>query len=106
MAQINLTVDSELIKGLFSANGKDEAFAALVSTILNQVLNAQASEQIGAQPYERSDERQAYRNGYRERELHTRVGTLQLLVPRLRNGEFSTELFQKYHKIHSENCFG
>ena len=98
MAQINLTVDSELIKGLFSANGKDEAFAALVSTILNQVLNAQASEQIGAQPYERSDERQAYRNGYRERELHTRVGTLQLLVPRLRNGEFSTELFQKYQR--------
>ena len=61
MAQINLTVDSELIKGLFSADGRDEAFAALVSTILNQVLNAQASEQIGAQPYERSDERQAYR---------------------------------------------
>lgn len=98
MAQINLTVDSELLKGLFRADGKDEAFAALVSVILNQVLNAQASEQVGAQPYERSDERRTYRNGYRERELHTRVGTLQLCMPRLRHGEFSTELFQRYQR--------
>lgn len=98
MAQINITVDSELLKGLFSAEGKDQAFATLMSTILNQVLNAQASEQVGAEPYERSDERRTYRNGYRERELHTRVGTLQLLVPRLRNGEFSTELFRRYQR--------
>ena len=98
MAQINLTVDSELLKGLFTADGKDEAFAALVSTILNQVLSAQASEQVGAQPYERSDERRAYRNGYRARQMHTRVGTLLLTVPRLRNGEFSTELFQRYQR--------
>ena len=98
MAQINLTVDSELLKGLFTTNGKDEAFASLVSTILNQVLSAQASEQAGAQPYERSDERRAYRIGYRERVMHTRVGTLLLTVPRLRNGEFSTELFQRYQR--------
>lgn len=98
MAQHNITVDSELLKGLFLADGKDEAFAALVSTILNQVLNAQASEQVGAQPYERSDARRAYRNGYRERGMHTRIGTLLLTVPRLRNGEFSTELFQRYQR--------
>jgi putative transposase len=98
MAQLNITVDSELLKGLFTADGKEQAFTELVSTILNQVLNAQASEQVGAQPYERSDERRAYRNGYRERELHTRIGTLELVVPRLRNGEFSTELFQRYQR--------
>lgn len=98
MAQINLTVDSELLKGLFTANGKDQAFAELISTILNQVLNIQASEQIGAQPYERSEERQAYRNGYRERELHTRIGTLNLMVPRLRNGEFCTDLFRRFQR--------
>ena len=98
MAQVNITVDSELLKGLFTADGKDNAFAALISTILNQVLNAQASEQIGAEPYERSEERRAYRNGYREREMHTRVGTLLLAVPRLRNGEFNTELFQRFQR--------
>lgn len=98
MAQLNITVDSELLKGLFTADGKDQAFADLVSAILNQVLNAQASEQVGAQPYERSDERRTYRNGYREREMHTRIGTLQLMVPRLRDGEFNTELFRRFQR--------
>jgi putative transposase len=51
------------MKELFTSDGKDEAFAALVSTILDQVLSAQASEQVGAQPYKRSGERRAYRNG-------------------------------------------
>ena len=86
------------MKGLFTANGKDEAFAGLMSMILNQVLTVQASEQISVQPYERSDERRNYRNGYRKRELYTRVGKLQLMVPRLRNGDFSTELFQRYQR--------
>ena len=98
MAQVNLTLDSEVLKGLFTAEGRDEAFAGLVSIILNQVLSAQASEQIGAEPYERSDERCTYRNGYRERERTTRVGKLRLMVPRLRNGEFSTDLFQRYQR--------
>ena len=45
-----------------------------------------------------SDERRAYRNGYRERELTTRVGKLRLMVPRIRNGEFSTDLFLRYQR--------
>lgn len=98
MAQVNLTLDSEVLKGLFTADGKDEAFADLMSVILNQVLNAQAREQVGAGPYERSEDRLTYRNGYRERELNTRVGKLRLMVPRLRNGEFSTDLFQRYQR--------
>ena len=98
MAQVNLTLDSEVLKGLFTAEGRDETFAGLVSIILNQVLSAQAREQIGAEPYERSDERRAYRNGYRERELTTRVGKFRLMVPRLRNGEFSTDLFLRYQR--------
>lgn len=48
MAQINLALDSEVLKGLFIVDGKDEAFAGLMSMILNQVLSAQACEQIGA----------------------------------------------------------
>ncbi len=98
MAQVNLTLDSEILKGLFTAEGRDEAFAGLMSVLLNQTLSAQASEQIGAGPYERSDDRCTYRNGYRERELYTRVGKLRLMVPRLRNGEFSTDLFQRYQR--------
>src|SRR5690606_41697158 len=39
-----------------------------------------------------------YRNSYRAREMKTRVGTLELRVPRVRSGSFSTELFERYQR--------
>jgi len=98
MAQFNITITEELLHGLFLSNGRDEAFSKLLEEIFNQVLLAQSSEQIRAEPYERTEERTAYRNGYRNRELTTRVGTLTLRVPRHRNGQFSTELFARYQR--------
>lgn len=98
MAQLNITVETEILKDLFTQSGKDKAFAKLMESILNQVLQAQASEQIGAGYYERNADRQAYRNGTRDRSMKTRIGTLTLSVPRLRNGAFSTELFARYQR--------
>lgn len=98
MAQLNITVETELLKDLFTQNGKDEAFAKLMESILNQVLQAQAAEQAGAGYYERNADRQAYRNGTRDRSMKTRIGTLTLAVPRLRNGAFSTKLFARYQR--------
>jgi putative transposase len=98
MAQYNITLTEELLHGLFVSDGKDEAFSNLLEEIFNQVLVAQSDDQIGAAPYERTDERNAYRNGYRDRQLTTRVGTLTLHVPRHRNGDFSTELFERYQR--------
>ncbi|TYP48679.1 transposase, partial [Thermosediminibacter litoriperuensis] len=86
MAQYNITIDSEILHHLFLKGAKDEGMAKLLESILNQILQAQATEQIKAEPYERTEERQAYRNGYYPRNLVTRVGTLTLRVPRLRNG--------------------
>lgn len=98
MAQFNITITDELLHGLFLSNGKDEAFSKLLEEIFNQVLLAQSTEQLGADPYERTEGRTAYRNGTRERQLTTRVGTLTLRVPRHRNGQFSTELFMRYQR--------
>ena len=98
MAQFNITITEEILHGLFLSNGRDEAFSKLLEEIFNQVLLAQSSEQLGADPYERTEERTAYRNGTRERQLTTRVGTLTLRVPRHRNGQFSTELFMRYQR--------
>jgi transposase-like protein len=98
MAQINVTLDSEILHGLFTSNGKDEAFSKLLECILNQVLNAQAAEQVGAERYERSEDRSGYRNGFRLRSMTTRVGTIELQVPRLRDGKFSTALFHHYQR--------
>ena len=98
MAQFNITLSGEHLKDLFLSDGKDEAFSRLLEEIFNQVLLAQSTEQLGAKPYERTDERTAYRNGVRERQLTTRVGKLTLKVPRHRNGQFSTELFSRYQR--------
>jgi transposase-like protein len=64
--------------------------------VLNQVLEAQITEHIGAQPYERSEARKAYRHGYHLRTLTTRVGPLGLHVPQVRDGSFSPALFARY----------
>jgi putative transposase len=98
MAQYNITITEELLHGLFLSNGRDEAFSKLLEEIFNQVLLSQSTEQIGAQPYERTEGRTAYRNGFRDRQLTTRVGALTLRVPRHRNGQFSTELFARYQR--------
>jgi transposase-like protein len=59
---------------------------------------AQAQEHVGAGHYERTEERQGYRNGYRSRELKTRVGRLSLSIPRLRDGSFSPEIFERMQR--------
>ncbi len=76
----------------------DKGLQGLVETVLNQVLEAQVTEQLGARPYERSATRKAYRNGYRSRTLTTRVGPLVLHVPQVRDGSFSTTLFARYQR--------
>lgn len=98
MAQFNITLTTELLHGLFTTDGRDEAFSKLLEEILNQVLLAQSTEQIGAERYERSDNRTCYRNGFRDRQLTTRIGTITLQVPRLRGGEFSTDMFSRYQR--------
>jgi len=95
MTQYQLTLDSESLQRLFTGDGQ---LGRLVEAVLNQVLNAQVGEQLQAAPYERSEQRQGYRNGYKPRQLTTRVGALTLLVPQVRDGQFSTELFARYQR--------
>jgi len=70
---------------------------------LNQVLEAQVTESLGAARHERSEERAGYRNGVRPRTLYTRVGPITLRVPQTRDGSFSTDLFKRYQR--SEQAF-
>ena len=95
MAQYKITIDAEELQYLFS---QDQGMAKLLEKVLNEVLKAEVAEQLQAEPYERTEDRRGYRNGYREREMKTRVGTLELAVPRIRDGSFSTELFSRYQR--------
>lgn len=95
MADYEINVPGNLLSSLLT---EQNGLSNLVEAVLNQILDAQASEQVGAQRYERSDERVAYRNGYRPRQLYTRVGPLTLRVPQMRDGQFSTEIFARYQR--------
>jgi hypothetical protein len=50
--------------------------AVLLEPILNQILQAEMTEHLGAEPGEQTDDRRGYRNGTYERKLTTRVGTM------------------------------
>jgi transposase-like protein len=70
----------------------------IVERVLQELLEAEMTEHIGAAPYERTEKRSGQRNGYKPRTLRTRVGTLKLLVPQDREGTFSTRLFARYQR--------
>jgi len=100
MAGYDINVGKDLLPGLLS--GQD-GLAKLVEAVLNQILEAQVVESLGADKHERSEERQGYRNGYRPRTLYTRVGPVTLQVPQTRDGSFSTDIFRRYQR--SEQAF-
>ncbi|ALS28936.1 transposase [Paenibacillus sp. 32O-W] len=98
MAQYQINVDSQLLHQLFLGNTQDSGVAKLLESVLNQILQAQVTEQLEAQRYERTENRQGYRNGSYPHQLHTRIGTITLSVPRIRGGKFTTELFARYQR--------
>jgi len=95
MARYQITLDEQTLQRLFTG---ERQLAHLLEAILNQVLEAQVGEHLRAERYERTDERQGYRNGYKSRQLTTRVGQLALCVPQVREGGFSPELFARYQR--------
>jgi putative transposase len=76
----------------------------IVERVLQEVLEAEMTEHIGAAPYERTDARKGHRNGHKPRMLRTRVSTLNLLVPQDREGTFSTRLFSRYQRNEKALC--
>ncbi len=95
MTHDQITLDSQTWQRLFSG---ENSLGQLLEAVVNPVLEAQLSEQLQAAPYERTEERQGYRNGYKPRQLTTRVGRLALRVPQVREGTFSTDRFSRYQR--------
>ncbi len=97
MAQINFTLDYDFFIGLLKES-KENAFSNLMECMLNQILKAESEEQLGAGMYERTDSRRDHRNGTRSRSLVTRLGKIELEVPRHRDVPFKTILFERYRR--------
>jgi len=84
------------VKELFAQN--PDGLRELVRAVMQEMLETEMTEALGAGKGERSDGRLGYRSGYYGRTLITRVGKLELRVPQDRDGRFSTELFERYQR--------
>jgi transposase-like protein len=65
-----------------------------VRLLAQELMDAEVNAAIGAEPYERTDKRITSRNGFREREWDTRVGTVELAIPKLRQGSYFPSLLE------------
>ncbi|TAN35172.1 IS256 family transposase [Patescibacteria group bacterium] len=86
------------LEKLKAGDGDTDWLKGLVHWLLQELLELEFSQFLGAERYERSEQRQGYRNGHRQRQLHTRVGTLTLQIPRDREGCFCPALFSHYQR--------
>ena len=98
MAQVNFTLKMEDIQAIIEKSGADELSKQLLTTILNQLMENQRDEYIQVDNYVRDQQRVSQRNGYYPREYVTRIGSLELNVPRTRDGQFSPTVFERYQR--------
>jgi transposase-like protein len=88
--------NTKLISAEALLAGDRDFLKQAVKDALQEVLEGEMTEFLGASPGERTEGRNGYRSGYYNRGLVTRIGKLELRVPRDRSGEFSTALFERY----------
>jgi transposase-like protein len=89
---------TELLAALQAGELTDRIRSSL-EWVLQQLIEAEATAVIGAEPYERSEARTALRNGHRPRLLSTQAGDVELAIPKLREGSFFPSLLERRRRI-------
>ena len=78
---------------------QDDGMRKVVTHFLNNVMQEEVAQQIGADHYERTDKRSAYRNGFKKKNLVTRYGKITLNKPQIRDGTFESKVIRKYARV-------
>ena len=84
MAYQNSTVPFEKMLMKFVLD--EEPMLSMLKWLCERLMEAELEGKLGAEKSERSEDRQGYRSGYRVRRFDTRMGTMYLMVPKIRNG--------------------
>jgi len=84
-------VDPAGLLGEALAEASPDLMRQLLQTMINALLSADADAVCGAEWGKPSPDRTTHRNGYRHRELDTRVGTIDVAIPKLRKGTYFPE---------------
>ena len=98
MTQLHFTINQEEIQNIINESVDNKIAKSILTNIFNQLMEKERDEYLENTSYQRDPNRTTYRNGYYERDYTTKVGTLTLRVPRTRDGNFSTELFERYQR--------
>jgi transposase-like protein len=83
-----MTEESMPLAELLAKSGGEDFLRSAAEAVLQLLMEADVEGRIGAARHERSGERLTYRNGFRDRSLNTRLGSLQLRIPKLRQGSY------------------
>jgi len=83
-----MTDDRMPLAELIQKSGDGDFLRSVAEAVLQMLMEADVEGVIGAGRHERSAERLTWRNGYRDRTLDTRLGSLQLRIPKLRQGSY------------------
>ena len=83
-----MTEERLVLSDLLEKAGDGDFLRAVAEAMLQLLMECDVEGLIGAGRYERSGERTTWRNGYRDRTLDTRLGALQLRIPKLRQGSY------------------
>jgi putative transposase len=83
-----MTDDNMTLAELLQKSGDGDFLRTVAEAVLQILMEADVENFIGAARHERSADRLTWRNGYRDRTLDTRLGSLQLRIPKLRQGSY------------------
>ena len=83
-----MTEDRLALAELSAKSGDPDFLRTIAESVLQLIMEADVDGLIGAGRYERGEARQTWRNGYRDRTLDTRLGTLNLKIPKMRSGAY------------------
>src|ERR1700738_5545409 len=83
-----MTEERLVLTELLEKAGEGDFLRSVAEAVLQLLMETDVEGLIGAGRYERSGERTTWRNGHRDRTLDTRLGSLQLRIPKLRQGSY------------------
>jgi putative transposase len=98
-----MTFPSEGTHAPFPEQAPPDVVRAMLAQVMQAALQQEFDRFLGAGRWERNGERRGWRNGSKRRRLHTRVGTIELRIPKDREGRFQPSLFERYQR--SEKAF-
>lgn len=95
---LNESALNEIHAAIGAGDGTD-LIRDLARWVVQELIDAEAAEQIGAGRYERDPDRVTHRNGTRQRVLSTKTGDLELSIPKLRKGSFFPSILEPRRRI-------